>query len=340
MDHHLNATESAVPARTPLQHDAPPDSRISLQPRDDGVPNKEGGADSFERSDSRIGPAAGGSSSGRSLPRRNGGAGRISTHDINLGIPTNAAALEHAEETHGAGHWRAGCLHFLHRRWIQRTLLGLLVADIVILFTETFLLAAYPHCNIVLRDCISCCPADGQPDDGGGHDAARWLSGGGEEEVCDTGYDPSGEPACDGEKWHGVHTIEEVLFYCTVTILFIFFVENVVEIVALGPGIFFRQLWFVFDFSIVTVSLSLELAFHFQNDDYLYTVVGFLIFFRLWRFIRIGHGLIEATAELTHEQYEGLIEYARHCEEQLLARGIEPPTTTDKVKKMLIEIEH
>ena len=43
------------------------------------------------------------------------------------------------------------------------------------------------------------------------------------------------------------------------------------------------------------------------------------------------------TAELQHENYEDLCEYARECEKQLLANNVPLPEQTDHVKDLKTE---
>ncbi|KAL3913637.1 MAG: hypothetical protein SGARI_000557 [Bacillariaceae sp.] len=248
-------------------------------------------------------------------------AGRLSTRDLNL-------------ETHGLDSRRAAALRFLHQKWLQWTLCGLLVLDVLILFTELMLLAAYPACHIIERDCIACCS------EGDHQGEERWLAGDGHhEEICEAGYLETGEPSCDGHKWHAVHTAEEVMFWFTITILAIFFVELNVELWALGPGIFFRQAFFAVDYLVITISIVLEMTFHFHAKQFAEELAGFIVIFRLWRFVRIGHGIVEVTAELGHQQYEDLIEFAGECEDLLLENDLTVPETTEKVKEMIEEAE-
>ena len=50
------------------------------------------------------------------------------------------------------------------------------------------------------------------------------------------------------------------------------------------------QLTYVVDLVVVTLSLSLELLFRLSSEDVLSALPGVLVVFRLWRFVRIGHG--------------------------------------------------
>lgn len=203
-----------------------------------------------------------------------GGAGALSVRSMNFNIPTNQGTHNHAAREHGADSWRYKALHFLHSSKIQTFFMGLLMADVIILFLELLFLATYPHCSIIERDAISCCPSPSTTDAetvSVVHEnlllrqRLRWL----EDEQHDAAHDfcdvSSGlssfqdyPAACDEHKWQAVHTTEEVLFALTVTILCIFSVELNVSMVALTPQIFFRQFFFLLDYVIITVSLALE----------------------------------------------------------------------------------
>eukprot|EP00980_Cylindrotheca_fusiformis_P010387 scaffold2308_cov103-Cylindrotheca_fusiformis.AAC.6 len=156
----------------------------------------------------------------------------------------------------------------------------------------------------------------------------RFLSGGGSDEpICEAGYtNESGYGSCNEDKWHGVHVAEQVLFAFTITILITFTIEINVEMIALGPSVFFRQLFYLFDYIIIVVSTTMELVFFLQKNELaLSGATGFIIFVRLWRFIRIGHGIVEVTSEYTHQSYEDLQNYAETLETELRKHSIPLP---------------
>lgn len=237
--------------------------------------------------------------------------GRLSVRgEYNFAIPSQEGAREFVEVHHGCESWRMKVLEFLHKRTVQYLLIALLLLDVIILFIELFLMTQYPMCSVIERDCFSCCPETSA------HVATndlRFLSSEGDhstEGICEEGLTPTeGTGGCDPHKWENVHHAEFGFFIITIMILSIFFVELNLEMMALHPSIFFRQFFYLLDYLIVTVSLVLELSFHFMNEDNLSTLLGLLIFGRVWRFVRIGHGIIEATSELTHQKYENLIKY-------------------------------
>jgi hypothetical protein len=132
---------------------------------------------------------------------------------------------------------------------------------------------------------------------------------------------------CDEHKWESVHTVEEVLFSFTMIILFTFFIELNIAMAALGPGVFFRQLFYLLDYFIVATSIALELTFYSLSDDAVQSLVGLLVIGRIWRFVRIGHGLIEVTAELAHRKFEVLLNYAEELENILRQHELDVPET-------------
>ena len=60
---------------------------------------------------------------------------------VSFKIPTNEDAAVHVHHKHGNHSWQAKILKFIHTKWFQRLLLGLLLLDILILFTELFLMS-------------------------------------------------------------------------------------------------------------------------------------------------------------------------------------------------------
>lgn len=134
------------------------------------------------------------------------------------------------------------------------------------------------------------------------------------EEICDYPSmveDMSYPAGCDEHRHSGVHVVEEVLFYLTILILSIFMVELNCAMLALTPSIFFRQFFFALDYFIITVSLVLEITFHALSDTLYQSLSGLLVIFRIWRFVRIGHGIVELTNEAAHREYDKLVVYTK-----------------------------
>lgn len=292
--------------------------------------------------------AAGTETVGQDLRWRDYG-GRLSVANFNFNIPTNQGCTEHAELEHGVDSWRVWVLRFLHSSQVQILLMLLLFLDVIIMFVELLFLAMFPHCALVERDAISCCPKSILEEDAAAmssattenataddHAAHRFL----EEDPHGSGdhFCPiSGSSAnfdftagCDEHKWTTIHTVETVLFALTLTILSVFMIELTASMIALRPQIFFRQFFFLLDFVIVSVSLILEIYFHFYGDDLYQSAVGILVLIRIWRFIRIGHGIVELTNEVAHKEYESLLEYTEDMRDLLLLNEIPLPVGSEK----------
>ena len=61
--------------------------------------------------------------------------------EVSFKIPTNKDAAVHVHKKHGQHSWQAKILKVIHAKWFQRLMIGLLLLDILILFTELFLLS-------------------------------------------------------------------------------------------------------------------------------------------------------------------------------------------------------
>lgn len=266
--------------------------------------------------------------------------GGISVKSLNFGIPTQRGTYEFVKEHDGHQSWRMKIIDFLHQPRVTMVSNFLLLLDVIVLFVELFLLTQYPMCFIIERDCISCCPPESTHDDAE-NDFKRFLSGGGDalhEDVCDSGLEPNyNTGGCDQHKWGNIHNVELALFSITISILCIFFVELSLEMIALRPSVFFRQFFYALDYAIVTVSLVLEMTLYFVGEEGLAALLGLLIFARIWRFFRIGHGIVEVTSELTHKKYETLLEYTRALEEAAIKSAVEMPQCPEEVRLALSE---
>lgn len=258
-------------------------------------------------------------------------AGRISKSNMNFKVPAMEGVKEYVKSEHGEESWRMKILHVLHNHKVQAVVMSLLLLDVIILFVETFLVGHYPPCKIIERDCLACCPVTNA-------DVGGRLLAESSEPICASGFDTTttGYGSCDDGKWHTVHVIEMFLFGFTITILGTFFVEVHLEMIALGPCTFFRQVFYVLDYIIILVSLVLELLFFFDHEELgLSSISGLIIFARIWRFVRIGHGIIEVTSEVTHRKYEDLLDYAEHLETELRKNDIplpQPPKSLHRIE--------
>jgi hypothetical protein len=259
----------------------------------------------------------------------------VTKDKVNFGIPSIVSIAAATANDHGHDSWKVKVHHFLSGQVVQYTLMGLLCLDVLIIFAEIFLKAEFPDCRVIKRDCLACCSESYSENDAALRLLAAESSGHG---ICEDGYETTGQAACDDHNWEVVHTVENVLFYFTASILGIFLVENVTELVVLGFRRFFTQFFLVLDFFVVLVSLVLELVFHYNHSKFT-EVVGLIIFLRLWRFVRIGHAVAEVVSELTSKEYEPLIEYVKECEKILDEHTISKPERISEVTD-LIEGHH
>lgn len=254
----------------------------------------------------------------------------VNERRAHFGIPSRMSVRKFKVENHNDDSFISKCHDFFDSSWVHFLLSGLLIGDIVIIFAELFLGSEFPYCSIIERDCDACCPTsevDGTQDE-------RWLAKATSElTICQAGYEDIGIPACDDHKWETVHDVQHGLFYCTVIILGIFLLESLVEMATLGRK-FFYQIFLVIDFLLIAISLLLELVFHYMKSQYV-EVASFLVLIRLWRFVRIGHGIIEVASELTSKQYEPLFEYMSLCEKELEKQNISKPEKTEELQELI-----
>jgi hypothetical protein len=87
-----------------------------------------------------------------------------------------------------------------------------------------------------------------------------------------------------------------VLQSLTLAILSIFSCELFLLMAAMGIGAFFSNIYYCFDFFVVITSLVLEIVVMTLQDGQVEIFVGLLVFGRIWRFIRIGHGNLRSDA--------------------------------------------
>lgn len=195
----------------------------------------------------------------------------------------------------------------------------------------------FPMCNFVIRDAISCCPATHDDEShSSGSDVQRFLGGGGDDSHGHICTDPLAEttyPAgCDDHKYNGVHVAHEVLFWTTIVILCTFEIELLLLIYLLGPAKFFHHLVYFVDLIIVTFSLVLELIFRHASNQTWEVLPGILIIFRVWRFVRIGHGLVASTYEVQEHNMHLAMEHIEELEERL-RRYEDLPERPEKLRK-------
>ena len=193
--------------------------------------------------------------------------------------------------------------------------------------------AIFPYCELVIRDAFSCCPETHSDES-----VQRLLSSGGDDashgsSICTsplvaTDY----EAGCDPHKYHSVHVAHDVLFWITIGILTTFEIELLFLIYLLRER-FFHHIIYIIDLIIVTSSLVLELVFQLHSKGSLEVLAGFLIMFRLWRFVRIGHGLVASTYEIQEHKSHVAMMYIEELEERLRKYGEEVPERPKKLRR-------
>jgi hypothetical protein len=119
----------------------------------------------------------------------------------------------------------------------------------------------------------------------------------------------------------------------TVVILGLFEVELLTLIYLLGPVKFFKQFLYVLDLVIVSASLALELSLQYIGDDNTVAAVlpELLIVFRVWRFVRIGHGLVASAHEVGLDKMHTALEHIEKLEGVLKNSGIAIPERPKKL---------
>ena len=248
--------------------------------------------------------------------------------------------LHTLEERRGEDSWRVKLVHFFHSNRVQVFFIVLLVLDVIIVFVELFIDAEYPKCHIVIRDATSCCDASAYGSSSGS--SGRMLAGssgsGSGHGLCE-GYTESTVPAdCDSHQHETVHTVHEALYISSVTILSAFALELLLLLVALDLQ-FFHNLLYILDFFVVYASLALEVALHNVNTTG-GDLAGALVLARVWRFMRVAHGLATVTHEAGHVTHEvhGAHEEATHALGEVRDVVAELKAENEKLKEELLAL--
>ena len=197
--------------------------------------------------------------------------------------------IEYASSRYGRTSWQASTVRFVHSHPVQLALMGLLLLDVLALFADLYIEAENPDCRYVLRDAV--CQ-------------------GGYEATCAAKEEPAAVRVLDG---------------ISLGILCVFMAENIALVILLGIGNFARNYLYVVDFVVVATSLALEIALMVMGEDRLATLAGILVIARLWRFVRLGHGLVSTTVEIEHEKVEELEGRIAELEALLGSNGIKVP---------------
>ncbi|KAL7500113.1 hypothetical protein ACHAWT_009500 [Skeletonema menzelii] len=261
-------------------------------------------------------------------------------HRHGFAIPSTKEEITDAGKRWGDGSWQIKLLKFINSDAVQKFLVMLLVLDVMVLFIELALDAFFPLSQYVVRDAISCCPSESgyMSNKPVKEEEHRFLGGGGSTEICaypleETDY----KAGYDYSKYPGIHPAHMALYGTTLVILSSFLLELVALVYLLGPKQFCKQFAYVVDLVIVAVSLSLEVLLKHASKEVLSVIPSILIIFRVWRFIRIGHGLVASTYEIQQHKLHLAVHYIEELEEKVKKYEDEPkrPEKMDKIIRRL-----
>ncbi|KAL6076891.1 hypothetical protein QOT17_002586 [Balamuthia mandrillaris] len=113
------------------------------------------------------------------------------------------------------------------------------------------------------------------------------------------------EASCESGKEksdHTFHIIEQVLRYVTLSILSIFAFELLLLLLALGLD-FLKHPLYIVEVAIIATAFVLEIGLR-----HLQAISGLLVIFRLWRLLRLVHGVITAQQDLHRNTKQNLEE--------------------------------
>jgi hypothetical protein len=208
----------------------------------------------------------------------------------------------------GEGSWQARLVKLTMRHDVQTFFLWMLIIDVIVVFVELYIDAEYPNCRLIERDAISCCEDDSSGSSSG---SGRMLTAA---TLCAAPTnDAPWAAACDSHKWEAVHKAHTALFVTSVCILSSFAIELVALFIALGLP-FCRNPLYLVDAVVVLTTLALEISLRATPAG---TLPGMLILARLWRFLRIAHGVVVSTHETEHHAAEHIKETVGELQEEL-----------------------
>eukprot|EP00026_Physarum_polycephalum_P014806 Phypoly_transcript_15363.p1 GENE.Phypoly_transcript_15363~~Phypoly_transcript_15363.p1 ORF type:complete len:222 (+),score=25.00 Phypoly_transcript_15363:98-763(+) len=131
----------------------------------------------------------------------------------------------------------------------------------------------------------------------------------------------------DEHKDAWVEITEEVLGYTSITILVLLGTEILLVLIAFGLK-FFQHPFYVLDMVVIGLSLVFELVFK-------EAVGALLVIFRLWRLVRIAHGVAVGLEERTEQKMKVLEQQNKKLKEILdrwkVSYHIEDPVNLDKL---------
>jgi len=164
--------------------------------------------------------------------------------------------------------WQKRLLHIIHSRNMLIMVIILIILDLLLVISGIILEIQFQHSQVdELWEHLEKCRQD--------------------ENI--NSCDPKG-PKLKVESGHlYLKNIEHQLGKCSLVILALFIIENMLLLIAEGSQYFSIKYWFHWlDFAIVVISFVLEIIYMNHPEG------GLLIIARLWRLIRIGASVFEA----------------------------------------------
>mmetsp|Transcript_8116 Transcript_8116/g.9305 ORF Transcript_8116/g.9305 Transcript_8116/m.9305 type:complete len:258 (+) Transcript_8116:228-1001(+) len=166
------------------------------------------------------------------------------------------------------GSWRRTWIKRVNTRRFQILLGLLLILDVLVLMGQIFLDAHFPPCDAIENNA-----------------------------QCLNGTFSTFEPVCTNEDNKYLYYTHKVFYGISLAILSTFEIELIFLMFILGLYGFFRNFAYILDLLIITFSLVLEVMLHNTESG---AAVGLLILARLWRFVRISHGILFSNTKRRH----------------------------------------
>mmetsp|Transcript_32166 Transcript_32166/g.91260 ORF Transcript_32166/g.91260 Transcript_32166/m.91260 type:complete len:318 (+) Transcript_32166:346-1299(+) len=192
--------------------------------------------------------------------------------------------------------WRIDLVYFLHQHWVHTLATALLVMDLIIVVVSLELQIQIGRLEgEAMMECLY------------EFEEAKAVP----RPFLNSTCNPLGLHTCEPHESPAyrqaetLHHVEMILAIISCVILSTFLLENILMLVALGFN-YFRHIFFVLDFVVVSISLGLELwaIITTQLND-VEAYLGILIIGRMWRFFRVAHGLyfLEHSEEAAQEAH-------------------------------------
>jgi len=230
--------------------------------------------------------------------------------------------IDHALlQRHHHDEWQVRIKHWLHSDLVQWTLIALLLCDTLFVVFELLIESEYPGCDSVVKWCVSCCSAENSASAVSAVLSSDRLLGEHphHNQLCEAPYEPTFETSagCDPHAHAWTHTMHSVLTLLSVLILTTFELE-LIGMISCLKGLFFRSRLYILDLFIVTFSLGIllyiyDVQWQSAHDENLHSpehlkrldrLKNLLLLSRLWRMVRLAHGIATALQEVVSKTKE------------------------------------